>query len=133
MMAVLTLATIGIAGYLLQAHYSGGSVVCATGGCEAVEQSRYSEVFGVPVSLFGLIGSAAILITLVRSDMLGRAACLTLTVTGIIFAAYLALVQLAVLNAVCEWCIVNDSLIAALAVLAALRAAGDLKHAPLHP
>ena len=60
-MAVLTLATVGIAGYLLQAHYSGGSVVCATGGCEAVERSRYSEIFGVPVSLFGLIGSAAIL------------------------------------------------------------------------
>ena len=53
--------------------------------------------------------------------------------TGLIFAAYLVLVQLAVLNAVCEWCIVNDSLIAALAVLAALRAAGDLKHAPLRP
>ena len=124
-MAMLALVTIGIAGYLLQAHYSGGSVVCSTGGCETVEQSRYSDIFGIPVALIGLLGSVAILITLLRGDLLGRAAGLALTLTGFLFAAYLVLVQLAVLHAVCEWCIVNDSLVTAIAALAVVRASAD--------
>lgn len=126
-MAALALVTIGIASYLLQAHYSGGSVVCSTGGCETVEQSRYADIFGIPVALIGLLGSVAILITLMRGDLLGRAAGLALTLTGFFFAAYLVLVQLTALHAVCEWCIVNDSLLAAIAVLAVVRARADLK------
>jgi uncharacterized membrane protein len=126
-MAALALVTIGIAGYLVQGHYFGGSVVCSTGGCETVEQSRYSDVYGIPVALIGLLGSVAILITLLRGDLLGRAAGLALTWTGFVFAAYLVVVQLAVLHAVCEWCIVNDSLLAVIAALAAVRAASDVR------
>jgi uncharacterized membrane protein len=126
-MAALALVTMGIASYLLQAHYSGGSVVCSTGGCEAVEQSRYSDIFGIPVALIGLLGSIAILVTLLRRDLLGRAAGLAFTVSGFFFAAYLVLVQLTVLHAVCEWCVVNDSLLAVIAALAIVRASADLR------
>ena len=42
------LATIGaaITAYLLYARWTGGSLVCSTGGCETVQASRYSEVLG---------------------------------------------------------------------------------------
>ena len=106
----------------MQAHYSGGSVVCSTGGCDVVERSRYADVFGLPVALIGLLGSVAILVTLLRGDLFGRAAGLALASVGLVFAAYLVLVQLAVLHAVCEWCIVNDSLLAVIAGLAVVRA-----------
>ena len=122
MMGGLALVTLGIAAYLVQAHYSGTPVVCSTGGCDAVEQSRYSDVFGIPVALIGLLGSAAILMTLVRGDLLARAAGLALASSGLVFAVYLVVVQLAVLHAVCEWCIANDSLLAVIAALAAVRA-----------
>lgn len=125
-MALLAVATIGIGSYLLYAHYSGGSVVCATGGCETVQQSPYSEIYGIPVALLGLLGSMAILLTLARDTLLARAAGLTLTLAGLAFAAYLVAVQLTVLNAVCEWCIANDTLVAVLAALAAWRARPDL-------
>ena len=125
-MAALLVVTIGIASYLLQAHYSDGSVVCSTGGCERVEQSRYSDIFGVPVALIGLLGSVAILATLPGSDILRRGAGLALALTGFVFAAYLLLIQLTVLHAVCEWCVANDSLIAVVALLAILRARTDL-------
>ena len=125
-MAVGAVATSGIASYLLYAHYADGSIVCSTGGCETVEQSRYADVFGVPVALLGLIGSIAILLTLLRGDLLSRAAGLTLTVAAFVFASYLVVVQLAVIGAVCEWCIVNDALVALLAALAGWRALSDL-------
>lgn len=126
MMAALALATVGIAGYLVQAHYAGGSVVCSTGGCETVEQSSYSDIFGVPVALVGLLGSVAILVSLLRADTLWRAGSLALTVAGFVFAAYLVVLQLTVLDAVCEWCVANDTLLALLAVLAVWRVRADL-------
>ena len=125
-MAVVATATIGIAGYLLYVHYTGGSAVCATGGCETVQQSAYSEIFGIPVALVGLLGSVGILLTLLRGDIYGRAAGLSLALAGLSFAAYLVIVQLAVLDAVCEWCVANDALVAVLAVLGAWRARADL-------
>lgn len=120
--AVIALATVGIAAYLLQAHYAGTSVVCSTGGCETVAQSRYSEIFGVPVALIGLVGSVAILGSLAIRGALGRATGLALTLSGLIFAAYLIAVQVLVIGAVCEWCVANDALIAVLALLALWRA-----------
>jgi uncharacterized membrane protein len=127
--AALAVTTAGIASYLLQAHYSGGSIVCSTGGCETVEQSRYAEIFGVPVALLGLLGSVAILLTLWRTDALARATGLALATSGFIFATYLVVLQLAVIGAVCEWCIANDALLAMLAVLVAWRARSDLRAA----
>lgn len=35
--------------------------------------------------------------------------------TGFVFAACLVVLQLAVLDAVCEWCVANDALLAVLA------------------
>jgi uncharacterized membrane protein len=121
-MAACALATVGIASYLLEAHYSGSSVVCSTGGCETVAQSRYSEIFGVPVALIGLIGAVAVLLTLLLRGVRGRAAGVALTLAGMIFAVYLVVVQVLVLGAVCEWCVANDALLGVLALLALWRA-----------
>jgi uncharacterized membrane protein len=121
-MAALATASVGIAAYLVQAHYSGGSVICSTGGCETVQQSSYAEIFGVPVALLGLLGSLAILLTLLRGDLPWRAAGLALAVSGLVFAGYLVIVQLAVLGAVCQWCVANDAIVAVLAGLAGWRA-----------
>ena len=120
-MAALATATAGIAAYLLYAHYDHGSLICSSGGCGTVARSEYSEIFGVPVALIGVVGSLALLASLLRTDPLGLAAGLTLTVCGFLFAAYLVVVQLAVIDAVCEWCIVNDTMVGVLALLAASR------------
>jgi uncharacterized membrane protein len=128
-MAALALTAVGISSYLLQAHYAGTSVVCSTGGCETVAQSRYSEIFGIPVALIGLVGLLAILVSLLRRDILGRAAGLALTLSGLIFAAYLVLVQLLVIGAVCQWCVANDLLVAILAGFAVWRARAVLSPA----
>lgn len=129
-MALLAVTTTGIAAYLLYSYSTDASVACSTGGCETVEQSQYADIFGVPVALIGLVGSIAILLTLVRADTLSRAAGLAFTVSALVFATYLVVLQLAVIDAVCEWCMVNDALVAVLTVLAGLRALSDL-NAPI--
>jgi uncharacterized membrane protein len=118
---------VGIAAYLVQVHYTGGSLVCSTGGCETVQQSAYAEIFGVPVALLGLLSSFAILLTLWRADPPWRAAGLALAVAALVFAAYLVIVQLTVLGAVCEWCVANDAIVALLALVAGWRALTDLR------
>jgi uncharacterized membrane protein len=121
-MATLATASVAIAAYLVEVHYSGGSVVCSTGGCETVQHSAYAEIFGAPVAFLGLLGSLAILVTLFRSDRPWRVAGFTLAVAGLVFAGYLVIVQLAVLGAVCEWCVANDAIVAILAGVAGWRA-----------
>ncbi len=51
---------------------------------------------------------------------------MALTLSGFIFAAYLVIVQLAVINAVCEWCIASDSLMTVMAAVALWRARADV-------
>jgi uncharacterized membrane protein len=126
-MAALATASVGIAAYLVQAHYSGASVVCSTGGCETVQESAYAEVFGVPVALLGLLGSAAILVTLFRQGPAWRAAGLALASSGLVFVVYLVIVQLAVIGAVCQWCVANDAILAIVAGVAGWRALIDLR------
>jgi uncharacterized membrane protein len=126
-MAAPAMVSVGIAAYLVQAHYGGGSVVCSTGGCETVQKSVYAEIFGVPVALLGLLGSAAILATLLREGRAWRAAGLGLGFSALVFAVYLVIVQLAVIGAVCQWCVANDAVVAIVAGVAGWRAFADLR------
>jgi uncharacterized membrane protein len=96
-------------------------VACATGGCETVQSSRYAEVFGVPVALVGLIGYLIVLGCAVAAGDLARLAQAMVTLSAFIFSAYLLFVQLHLVGAVCQWCLVSDVLTTALAVVALLR------------
>lgn len=68
---VATLAAIAVHFYLAKTHYevkfgggSPGSTICKVGeafDCSAVAASRYSEVFGIPVAVFGMLANAVAL------------------------------------------------------------------------
>lgn len=115
---------IGIASYLLYARYTGSSIVCTGGGCETVQHSRYAVVAGVPVALLGLIGYVALLgLSLVRREGT-HAAAVALTASALAFSAYLLVVQLTLIHAVCIWCVTSDCvLLVILAALLAIRGA----------
>ena len=51
---------------------------------------------------------------------------LSISLAGVAFAAYLLVVQLAVIGAVCEWCVASDVVTTLIAALALLAARGDL-------
>lgn len=119
--AFFALVGAGIAAYLTYVHYTGGSVACSTGGCEKVQTSSYSEIVGVPVALVGLIGYLAILAAaLVRGEP-GAVVGGALTLIGFAFAMYLLYVQIAIIDAICQWCVGSDAVMAILLVLAVAR------------
>jgi uncharacterized membrane protein len=58
------IAVLGIlnTGYLTYTKLFGGETACPTSGCEQVLSSRYAEIFGQPLALFGLLAYAAMAI-----------------------------------------------------------------------
>jgi uncharacterized membrane protein len=120
--AVVATAGLGIAGYLTAVHYDGGSPVCAIArGCATVQQSEYADLGGVPVALLGLIGYAAILLTLVRDDEPARAATALFSLAGAGFSLWLTYVEVFTLEAICIWCVGSAVCMVLLAGLSAAR------------
>lgn len=119
--AVLAVLGAAISAYLLSVRLTGGSLACSTGGCETVQASSYAEVLGVPVAALGLAGFLSLLVAALSRGEVARLGQATLAVTALLFGSYLLYVQLAVLHAVCQWCLATDALTAALVVLALLR------------
>jgi len=124
----LALATVAVAGiavsaYLTWVHYHPGALVCTSGGgCETVQHSHYAVLLGVPIALYGLIAWVAVLGLVAWDTELARALVAAIAVSALGFAAYLVILQLIVIHAVCVWCVVNDvALVPGLAALAGLR------------
>jgi uncharacterized membrane protein len=119
--AVVAAAGIALAAYLLYTRETGGQLVCTTGGCERVQSSRYAEIFGVPVAALGLATYVWLLLTSCSRSELARAGQVVVALAACAFSTYLVFVQLHLIGAVCELCLVSDALIAVAAMLALLR------------
>jgi uncharacterized membrane protein len=122
-LGALTLAGLGIAGYLTYVHYAGIKPVCSAGGsCEKVQTSVYSELAGVPVALLGLLGYAAILAVLLSPDTEAtRFATMALTLVGFAFSAYLTYREIYSIHAICEWCASSAAILTVMAPLSLWR------------
>ena len=103
---VVAVIGLGIATYLTIVHYTGGAPVCAIAhGCETVQKSDYSKLAGVPVALLGLIGYVGILAALIRDDETSRSAAAFLSIVGFGFSAWLTYTEVAIIDAICIWCV----------------------------
>lgn len=97
--------------FLTVEHYRKAIPPCSvTSGCQNVLTSQYSTVFGIPVSLFGAFFYATILVLTVIVAI-GRdqwyAKLRFLTWAGLLASAWLVFVQLALLKAICPYCMVS--------------------------
>jgi len=123
--AVGALALLGlvIAGYLTYLHYAGGSPYCIAGGggCEQVQESEYAKIAGTPVAVLGLVAYAALLATALVPGPAAAAAAVGIALVGVAFSAWLLYAQLALIEAVCQWCVANDVVIALAAIAAVWR------------
>jgi uncharacterized membrane protein len=117
----LALGGAAIAAYLTYVHYAHAQPLCTTGGCEKVQTSKYAELFGIPVAVLGL-GAYATLFALAwlrgATAALGAA---VVALAGAGFSAYLLWAQLGPIDAICQWCVAQDVVIAALAALWVVR------------
>jgi uncharacterized membrane protein len=128
--AAFVAATIGFVDsvYLTWLKLSGGTAACAgIGDCELVNNSRYSMVGGVPIALVGATAYASILALLFLARArpewtLGiRLALFGLTLAGTLYSAYLTLLELAVLRAVCPFCVLSAGAMTLLFLLSLVR------------
>jgi uncharacterized membrane protein len=119
--AVLALLGTAVAGYLLYVRQTGAVLACVTGGCETVQTSRYAEIFGVPVAALGVVGYLTVLGAAIARGELARLTQATVALSALVFSAYLLFVQLHLIGAICQWCLVSDVLTTAIAAEALLR------------
>ena len=97
------------------------------GGCSIVNSSVYSEVYGIPVALVGVLGYAAILTALVLAGRLeflrqnGALIAFGLCLAGFIFTVYLIYVEIALIHALCPFCIASQLIMTVLFALSVLR------------
>ena len=121
--AIAALAAVGaaIAGYLTYVHYAHVAPICTTGGCEQVQKSKYAELAGVPVALLGVLAYAVLFaLAWIRREAAVFAAAVV-ALSGAAFSGYLLWAQLGPIGAICQWCLGNDVVSGALAVLCAAR------------
>jgi uncharacterized membrane protein len=119
--AALALVGAGIAGYLTYVHYAHVQPLCTTGGCEKVQTSKYAELLGIPVAPLGLAAYATLF---ALAWARGAAAALAATLVafiGVGFSAYLLWAQLGPIDAICQWCVAQDVVMAAVAALCVAR------------
>ncbi len=120
-LVVVSAAGIGIAAYLTYVHYRPAALVCTGGGgCESVQESKYAVLAGIPVAILGLAYWIAALVLVIWNSELARTLTAALAITGLAFAAYLVILQLFVIDAICVWCMVNDLVLAPLFIVLAL-------------
>lgn len=110
---LLAILGVAIATYLTIIHYDRGALVCGLGDCQTVQNSKYAEIVGIPVALLGL----GMYLSVVGLGVLRRLrperlplltmTAFTLVLAGAFYAAYLTYLEVAVLHAICEWCVTS--------------------------
>jgi uncharacterized membrane protein len=114
-----------VSGYLTWSHLADTDPYCgASHSCADVQNSRYSEIAGIPVSVIGMIGY---LILLILSLLRGRVdpevefylPVLTFgaALIGVLYSAYLTYLEAFVINAWCYWCVASALIVTAIWIL----------------
>jgi uncharacterized membrane protein len=120
-------AGVVLAGYLTLVHYRNNLLVCGISSCHTVQASKYAEFLGVPVALLGLVMYVTLValgvLRLNRPGLAERATLATFAVAfvGVLFSAYLTAVELWVIDAICQWCVVSAVLVTVIAVIEGVR------------
>jgi len=139
---VLTLAGVGVAGYLVKLHADitgnprgGFCTFTDTISCDKVLASPYARIAGIPVALIGLLGFALLfsiaLWRVIGQDRTPNWLPLALMLTagfGLAFELAMTWVEFFVIEAVCPYCLTAVAFIAGtfLAAVAAWRGAATV-------
>ena len=109
---ILAFMGLGVDFILFYNKITSNEVACPLGGsCNFVNNSVYSEILGIPVSVFGLLGFALFLVISwtawhkridSRMAFQGLALFSGLSLLGIAYFVYL---MIFVLEAICSWCV----------------------------
>lgn len=113
--ALVALAGVFVATYLALYKLGViGTMTCSIGSCETVQLSRWATLLGLPVAVWG-VGYYALVFGMALAGVHGRLtesrglafALMLLTGWGLIFSAWLTYLELFVIRAICQWCVVS--------------------------
>lgn len=88
--------------------YCGGSSQCDT-----VNNSPYAEVAGIPVALLGMGAYLAVIVLLYLESRSGfwrenaKLIVFGISLAGVLYSAYLTYLEIAVIHAICPYCVVS--------------------------
>jgi uncharacterized membrane protein len=104
-----------------------GELSCSIGSCETVNLSKWSRFLGLPVAAWGLffyvdVFAIALIGTLPRFE---NEPLISLVLTaeaaiGVLFSAWLTYLELAVIHAICIWCVTSAVVVTLIFLTSAL-------------
>lgn len=121
---LLSLLGIGIAAYVLQSFLRQAPIVCINTGCEIVRKSPYSNLFGIPVPGYGLVGYgllAVLAFLRTTSSKLNKTLLpwiAGIASGGVAFVGWFTYMELFVIRGVCTWCAISAVNMVTIAILA---------------
>jgi len=125
---ILTIIGLLVAIYMTIFKLTNNESMCiGNGGCSAVNASGYSEVNGIPVAVVGMIGYIAILGTLWLErkpgffKTNGSLIFFGLSLTGFLFTVWLIYVEVALIKALCPFCLTSQVVMSAIFILSVVR------------
>ncbi len=115
--------------YLSWEKISQNQALClpGLGDCWTVNNSVYSELFGIPIAFLGAAAYLVILLILVfeeKSPFLMNYATMAvfgMSLVGTIFSAYLTYLELFVIKAICPFCVVSAIVMLGILVFTSVR------------
>jgi uncharacterized membrane protein len=126
--ALVSLAGVFVALYLtLYKLGYVGTLVCAVGSCETVQTSRWATLLGFPVATWGVAFYVAALAVSLwgLSDAMADSrrlsqALVVMTGVGVLFSLWLTYLELFVIHAICQWCVISAVLVTVLFIISVL-------------
>lgn len=127
---ILGLAIFGllVSLYLVYIKFNPTSSLClAAGGCEAVNTSRYSEVAGIPIAVFGALTYIALVGLVLLEPRLavlgewGPVIEFGIALAGTLYSAYLTYLEIAVIHQICPYCVASAVAITLICIAAGIR------------
>ena len=120
-----------LTGYLASVALTGGAVqgCSAGGGCDTVLTSRWATLFGLPTSLWGFAGYAALAAVAFvrRADKHWRWAW-TLAFFGVCYSVYLTVVSLTILQSTCPYCLTSLAVMTSILALVVMQRPVETAH-----
>ena len=129
----ITLVALAIIGLLVSVYMtiykitSNDSMCIGSKDCSVVNQSRYAEIYGIPVAVFGILGYGAILAVLLLErnsgffKQNGTMLLFGLSLTGFLFTLYLIFLEVAIIKAYCPFCITSQAAMTFIFILSVIR------------
>ncbi len=124
------LAALGLldSAYLTAVKLANAAAICSgIGDCETVNNSRFSEIGGIPIAVLGVVAYLMILVLLAIEPRFGingdylRLGIFGVAFGGTLYSAYLTYIELAILHAVCPFCVASAILILGICIIGAIR------------